>query len=47
MQGLIFSIITTQGDDLCYRITPFQGLSFFRAHAGLNLYRGSGSFFMK
>jgi len=38
MQGLIFSIIPTQGDALCYRITPFQGLSFFRVHAGLNLF---------
>jgi len=34
MQGLIFSIIPTQGDALCYRITPFQGLSFFRIHTG-------------
>jgi len=38
MQGLIFSIIQTQGDALCYRITPLQGLSFFRVHAGLNLF---------
>jgi len=34
MQGLIFSIIPTQGDALCYRITPFQGLSFFRVDTG-------------
>jgi len=34
MQGLTFSIIPTQSDALCFRITPMQGLSFFRVDTG-------------